>query len=283
MQNIAQQMHHKRVPASLAKRIFGFYHYQLSPRRSNEGQSELNDLPPLLAMELIMHTHQELFRDCPIFKLVPPPTALSLVERFESVVFTPGEIVIHEGKPNAALYVINRGLVTVWRHEPSVPGRRIILTTLTDSDFFGEQTLLKVITAKASGATAEQSRANASCQCASYCDMFRLTSDDFLAVIEEGQDRAEASCERKDVAGILKDAADERNTRADRVPQQHRSLMWTMAGEKAIRENREKRASMRRDPLKNSRGALSLSPFASRRSKRKAARSASRDDPNLQA
>lgn len=175
LQNILQYMRHKRVPAPLARSILGFYEYQLSPYRSGSGQNDVSDLPPILSMELIIHTHQNLFRECPIFRLVPPPTALCLVEHFESVVFVPEEVVIHEGKTNHALYVINRGLVKVWRQDKAFTCGSKLLTTLTDSDFFGEQTLLKTITETAAGQPASACKANATCQCASYCDMFRLS------------------------------------------------------------------------------------------------------------
>ena len=116
------------MPALLARRINAFFEYQLSPHRAGSGgQHELGELPPSLAVELIMHTHQDLFRECPIFQLISPATSLSLVERFEAVVYIPGDIVIHEGASNASLYVINRGLVKVWvraRPQMSSPSRR---------------------------------------------------------------------------------------------------------------------------------------------------------------
>ena len=183
-----------------------------------------------------MHTHQDLFRECPIFRLVPPPTALSLVEHFEPVVFVPGEVVIYEGKGNAALFVINRGLVNVWRIDSESPTGRKDLTTLTDNDFFGEQTLLKNITATDSTLENYTPRqANATCQCASYCDMFRLSSEDFLAVIDEARNR-HVSWEGKELADILNDAADQRNVRAESL--RKRCGRWENAGRAAIRRNR---------------------------------------------
>ena len=239
MENISQYMRHKRVPATLAGKISGFYEYQLSPYRSGEGQQELSDLPPMLAMELILHTHRDLFRDCPIFRLVPPPTALSVVEHFVPVVFIPREIVIHEGKNNNALYVINRGLVKVWCHDEQQPTKQRTLTTLTDTDFFGEQTLLKTITST-SGDNSEpvDCRANATCQCESYCDMFRLTSDDFMTVLEATRTHQD-SWQGKDVACILNDAADERNMRSECHRKQ--SLMWAAASKEALKQTRQER------------------------------------------
>ena len=284
MQNIAQYMRHKRVPGVLAQKITSFYEYQLSPHRSGEGQHELIDLPPLLAMELIMHTHRELFRDCPIFSLVPPPTALTLVECFESVVFVPTEIVIHEGKTNRALYVINRGLVKVWRHDETLPDKRKDLTTLTDSDFFGEQTLLKTMTSK-NASEASDSKANATCQCAAYCDMFRLTSDDFMAVLEDAQSR-NVSLEGKDVAGILSDAADVRNLRATETKRKPSTMLWNAAREAAICESRKQKSGRTGAGMRNS-GALASrqgdarASFCSRRAgSRRQARSPTIRDHN---
>ena len=254
LETINAYMRHKHVPVLLARKITAFFEYQLSPHRAGTGgQHDLGELPPSLAVELIMHTHQDLFRECPIFQLISPSTALSLVERFEAVVYVPGEIVIHEGAANAALYVINRGLVTVWKHnaEASAPkgsaGSKKVLTTLTDNDFFGEQTLLKTITAhnKSQPGPVEIKtpiQASATCQCASYCDMFRLTSQHFMTVLEQARSRR-GSLVGKDVAGVLANAANERNTRADRL--RKRSLMWAAASQAKAKISEARDASGR--------------------------------------
>jgi hypothetical protein len=233
LDDIAKYMRHKRVPTVLARRIIAFYEYQLSPHRSG-GQHDLAELPPVLAMELIMHTHQELFRECPIFHLIPPPTALSLVERFEPLVYVPDEVVIHEGAPNASLFVINRGLVAVWRQDNSIPTGKQMLTTLTDNDFFGEQTLLQTITSLKKG-KGQPGKANATCQCTSYCDVFRLTSTDFMAVLDEAKNRR-GSCAGNDFMNVLNDAAHERNSRADVI--RRRSLQWAKAAKETIQLKR---------------------------------------------
>lgn len=241
MEKIAQYMRHKHVPADLSCKINAFYDYQLSPHRSGAGGHDLAELPPVLAMELIMHTHQDLFRECPIFHLIPPPTALSLVERFEPIVYVPDEIIIHEGAQNGALFVINRGLVTVWKKDAAAPNSKKVLTTLTDNDFFGEQTLLKTISLERG--SAEPVQANATCQSASYCDMFRLTSTDFIAVLDQARSRC-GSWANKDITGMISTAANERNSRADVDRQRKRSLMW--AATQVRRKNQEKASSARR-------------------------------------
>ena len=244
MQNVHRHMRHKHVPTALSRKIIAFYEYQLSPHRSGEGQHELSELPPALAMELIMHTHQELFRECPIFRLVPPPTALSLVEHFEAMVMMPDEVVIHEGAPNASLFVINRGLVSVWRRDANAPGFKQKITTLTDNDFFGEQTLLRTINGQSQDEKlAESVQANATCQCASYCDLFRLTAEDFTAVLDQARSRRH-SWAGKDVANILSRAAYERNSRAERL--RKRSLMWAAASQEALRARGDQRPGLYR-------------------------------------
>ena len=247
LETIDAYMRHKHVPALLARRINAFFEYQLSPHRAGSGgQHELGELPPSLAVELIMHTHQDLFRECPIFQLISPATSLSLVERFEAVVYIPGDIVIHEGASNASLYVINRGLVKVWVRASASneltesEAAHKVLTTLTDNDFFGEQTLLKTITAhnsKGGRVEAEEPvRASATCQCVSYCDMFRLTSEQFMVVLEQARTRR-GSLMGKDAAGVLKNAVNERNTRADRL--RKRSLLWAAAAQQRVKNSKE--------------------------------------------
>ena len=57
----------------------------------------------------------------------------------------------------------------------------------------------------------EPVRASATCQCVSYCDMFRLTSEQFMVVLEQARTRR-GSLMGKDAAGVLKNAVNERNT-----------------------------------------------------------------------
>jgi len=264
MQNVHRHMRHKHVPTTLARKITAFYEYQLSPHRSGEGQHELSELPPALAMELIMHTHQELFRECPIFHLVPPPTALSLVEHFEAMVFMPDEVVIHEGAPNASLFVINRGLVSVWRRDANAPKFKQKITTLTDNDFFGEQTLLRTINVQSQNETlTEPVQANATCQCASYCDLFRLTAEDFTVVLDQARTRRH-SWAGKDVANILSRAAYERNSRAERL--RKRSLMWAAASQEALRQRPDRGDS--RPPLYRRLSGADITKFANSRRRR---------------
>ena len=267
MDAVSQYMRHKRVPPELARRITAFYEYQLSPQRSSAGGHEMGELPPMLAMELILHTHQELFRECPIFTLIPPPTALSLVEHFEPVVFVPDEIVIHEGGSNAALFVINRGLVNVWTKDKSAPNSKRTLTTLTDNDFFGEQTLLATINRDRGAAPPPPISASATCQCISYCDMFRLSAADFTTVLQKSRMRrgSFSGDAANSMANVLSDAADQRNSRADNL--RKRSLMWAAATKDAIRRRQQERGDTppRRSPSLRRRISESFSPTNGRK------------------
>ena len=91
----------------------------------------------MLAMELMMHTHQDLFRECPIFRLVPPPTALSLVEHFEPVVYARENKQTSERPPSRKLLQLTPATSNVTKHAcmrtlqwPCQTG--IVLTALVD-------------------------------------------------------------------------------------------------------------------------------------------------------
>ena len=96
-----------------------------------------------------------------------------VLQELRPVVFAPSHVVISEGKPNAALYFINRGVCHVWKGIESggnkglekLGGTR--LATLSNNDFFGEKS---IITDDVTGA---------SVRAVTYCDMSVLLREQF--------------------------------------------------------------------------------------------------------
>ena len=68
-----------------------------------------------------------------------------------------------------AVRQVNRGVVAVWKNYGKPRARQ--LATLSNSDFFGEASLM---------AEDSQPTANATVQCMSYCDMLALSQEGCL-------------------------------------------------------------------------------------------------------
>jgi CRP/FNR family transcriptional regulator, cyclic AMP receptor protein len=73
-------------------------------------------------------------RCVPIFHRLPKATLFDVARKAEEVTYPPGAIVVQEGDPGDALYVIAEGTVEVHTH-----GR--VVAKMTAGDFFGEISL----------------------------------------------------------------------------------------------------------------------------------------------
>ena len=76
----------------------------------------------------------------PLFRNIPAPTVASIVNLFERRVCPPDTILVREGDPGDALFIVEAGLVEVFLH--SATGETSILTRLGPGEAFGEMSVL---------------------------------------------------------------------------------------------------------------------------------------------
>lgn len=76
----------------------------------------------------------------PLFRVLDPADRKQLISRFQLMVAGQGDVVIREGEPGDALYIIKSGSVEVMTHNPR--GEEVVLARLTEGDFFGEIALI---------------------------------------------------------------------------------------------------------------------------------------------
>lgn len=184
LEAISRYLVFKNVPSALAGRIVDFFQYQSRSSKSILELTPLKELPPDLSMRLTMELNRKLIRDCPIFHALPSKAVLLLVQALRPVVFVPMYLVLQENHPNTAVYFINRGVVRVWKNFRSKnPEDRTKIATLTNNDFFGEQSLTQNDAAAANSNPGADPRlsnlATATVQCLSYCDMLVLQREHF--------------------------------------------------------------------------------------------------------
>ena len=151
--------------------------------------SDFKQLPESLSLMLTIQLHRKLIQGCPVFQNLPSVEAvIDLLMHLQPELYTPSTIVIHEGEPNTRLYFINRGTVWVWARFSS--GEGDLLATLSANDFFGEASLMHK----------HSPVANATVQCASFCDVLTLKDKHFQAVLSryEGlEDELQRSAEAR--------------------------------------------------------------------------------------
>ena len=91
----------------------------------------------------------------PIFSELPPETIGKVAEAGSRKVYTKDSVILMEEEVGSALFVIVSGKVKVAR--TSTDGREVILSILTESDFFGEMAILDGLTRSATVIALEDS------------------------------------------------------------------------------------------------------------------------------
>ena len=153
----------KRVPHDLRRRINSFYHYLFGAAqvRNLDRSSAIHSLPPQLHMQLLVainmrtlsnvrmafdHGTRTCIHACmcmcmcmciqvPLFKHCDIRTMISIVERMQMAIYCPGEMMVREGTPGKAIFLINHGTAHVVR-----AGQVVVV--LSDHEFFGEQGII---------------------------------------------------------------------------------------------------------------------------------------------
>jgi CRP/FNR family transcriptional regulator, cyclic AMP receptor protein len=107
----------------------------------------------------------------PIFSELPEATLLKIEKIGTRKVYNKNDVILMEEEAGTALFVIIKGKVKVARS--SGDGREVILTILTDSDFFGEMAILDGLTRSATVVAIEET------------ELFLIQRNDFLNLLRE--------------------------------------------------------------------------------------------------
>lgn len=107
----------------------------------------------------------------PIFSDLPNETLGKIEKIGARKVYGRGDIILMEEEAGTALFVIVKGKVKVAR--TSNDGREVILTILSDSDFFGEMAILDGLTRSATVTAIEES------------ELFLIQRNDFMNLLQD--------------------------------------------------------------------------------------------------
>jgi len=149
----------------LAAGINSFYDYLFGAMRSLDRSSAIASLPPQLRMQLLVAINMRTLSNVPLFKHCDIRTMISIVERMQMAIYCPGEMMVREGTPGKAIFLINHGTAHVVR-----AGQVVVV--LSDHEFFGEQSIIT------------ETLCTASVRAVTYCDMAILMQEHFQQVCQ---------------------------------------------------------------------------------------------------
>jgi len=159
---LTQYMDMKRFPRDLRQRVFRYYDYLWSRQRGVDEDSILNDLPPILRVEVQEFVNGEIMRHIPFLRDADREVTSSLLSVLKPSVFLPNDTIIQAGELGEDMYLLERGATRVTSSDG-----KMTFALLAPGDYFGEGCLLK----------AEQRTATVIA--ISYCDCFVLNKHDF--------------------------------------------------------------------------------------------------------
>jgi voltage-gated potassium channel len=165
-------MKHYRVPMGLQKQVFSYYHHLLSNRFLDEESKVLSELPPALQNELQVYMKMKLISNIPIFEGCKVVALKMIASALQQNFYTPNSHIIKSGDSGEEMFIIGHGAVDIYINDN-------LVTSLKEGQFFGEIALL------------EETTRSADVKAKSYCDLYSLHKDEFLAIVEKFPDVGE--------------------------------------------------------------------------------------------
>jgi CRP-like cAMP-binding protein/Fe-S-cluster-containing dehydrogenase component/ferredoxin len=155
-------------------------------------RAELDRQYRLRALETHLHS-------VPVFASMPQEFIAYLRDRVELIRYSPGEVIVRQGDPADAFYLVRLGFVKVTERHP---GGDVVLSYLGRGSYFGEMALLG------------GGLRTATCSALDHVDVVRITAEDFALMIssfpaikagleEAARDRAAQNRQRIAVADTV--------------------------------------------------------------------------------
>jgi len=150
----------QKVPAELQERVRDYYSYLWEQKRSVAQRSVIEDLPPSLSLEILLHQNRSLVEKVGVFEGADEVFVREAVQRLRPQVFLPREYIVRQGDYGDSMYFLTQGDLEVL-----VDGAPV--ARLGPGSVFGEAALV----------TAE--RRNASVRSLTYGTGYELAKHDF--------------------------------------------------------------------------------------------------------
>jgi voltage-gated potassium channel len=129
-------MKSKNMPDPLQKKILGYHEYLWQTGLGHDHETLLEDLSPGLRRAVGVFLNRHIMEQIPMLRGAETAVLHRLISGLTSVVYTPGDTIIHHGEPSSTMYLINRGEVEV------LDPKKGVVATLGEGEYFGELALL---------------------------------------------------------------------------------------------------------------------------------------------
>ncbi|KAJ9450749.1 Potassium channel KAT3 [Diplonema papillatum] len=194
MRECMATMNHFRVPDHLQTEVLSFSYHSLSQFSAAALQQSLNTLPAPIVREVLLYIKVRVIQGVPMFHGLDPACTIALGNCLISRSAEPGEKLIEFGAIGEEVYFLMYGHADIL--VPMGGGAWMSVAILSRGELFGEVALLK-----------PRCPRTATVQALQFCDLFVLTTVDFLAVQDnfgQLQDRMATEARHR---GILVDPA----------------------------------------------------------------------------
>ncbi|KAJ8045564.1 Cyclic nucleotide-gated channel rod photoreceptor subunit alpha [Holothuria leucospilota] len=179
MDAIKFYMNHRQVPEQIQSRVKKWSNYAWSRTQALEDQQFLEFLPPRLRAEIAIHVHLETLQKVKIFEDCEEGFLRELVLRLRSQIYSPGDHICRSGEIGREMYIINHGKVQVVVTD-AVTQERMVVATLSEGNYFGEISLLKL--------NEGQNRRTADVVSLGYSELLCLSKKDLMQALIEYPD-----------------------------------------------------------------------------------------------
>ncbi|XP_028409063.1 cyclic nucleotide-gated cation channel alpha-3-like [Dendronephthya gigantea] len=176
MDGIKSYMEHHEIPVQLQDRVKRWSQYSWSRTKALEEETTLGFLPHRLRTEIAIHVHLETLKKVKIFKDCEQGFLCELVLKLRSQIFSPEDYICRIGEIGREMYIINNGKVEIVVRDSS-SGDPIVVASLSDGNYFGEISLLRL-----DGGT---NRRTADVRSVGYSELLCLSKKDLMEALKE--------------------------------------------------------------------------------------------------
>jgi hypothetical protein len=163
MEEINDFLRTKRIPSPLQARVRNYYAYLWETQKSVTTAALTDELPHTLSMEISLYLNRQILEKVSLFKNANEIFIREIVQLLRPMVFLPDDYIIRQGEYGDCMYFLSNGDVEV-----VVNGTRV--ASLGQGSPFGETALI------------QGEKRMASIRALSYCDVYKLSKDDFDAL-----------------------------------------------------------------------------------------------------
>ncbi|MEK6797258.1 MAG: ion transporter [Spirochaetota bacterium] len=166
MEEVNDYMRTKMLPPALQHKVQNYYQYLWVTQKNVATTSVLDELPGTLAMEISLHLNRGILEKVALFKNMNEIFVREVTQLLRPLIYLPNDYIIRQGEYGDCMYFLSSGDVEVIVSD-------IKVATLGAGSPFGETALI------------QGEKRMASIRAMTYCDVYRLSKQDFDVLREK--------------------------------------------------------------------------------------------------